>query len=116
MQGCVTTAYKERTLTVPVKVLGRDDLCLMGSSKCVVWWKGDVSPAQHRAPPQMSLGDWDSSGPRDQLIWDNAKPRAPVDKKQEMEMEMMFTYVVVAGPLRRVYVGVVRIACTVMYG
>jgi len=54
--------------------------------------EGDVSPAQHRTPPQMSLGDWDSSGPRDQLIWDNATPRALVDKNQEMEMEMRFTY------------------------
>ena len=101
----VTTAYKERTLTEPVKVLGRDDLCLMGSSKCVVWWnEGDVSPAQHRTPPQMSLGDWDSSGPRDQLIWDNATPRALVDNNQEMEMEMRFTYVV-ESPLRKCVCG-----------
>lgn len=74
--------------------------------------EGDVSPAQHRTPPQMSLGDWDSSGPRDQLIWDNATPRALVDKKQEMEMEMRFTYVV-ESPCESVYVGIVRIASTV---
>lgn len=66
--------------------------------------------------PQMNLDDWDSSGPRDQLIWDYATPRALVDKNKRWRWEMRFTYVVVAGdPRCEVCMWVfVRIACAVM--
>ena len=69
-----------------------------------------------RPPPQMNLDDWDSSGPRDQLIWDDATPRALVDKNKRWRWEMRFTYVVVAGdPRCEVCMWVfVRIACAVM--